>query len=115
MIYLLIWSQILFSIIGISLIIYSVWEYFFQPKSSFFTSKRIIEYLDESERRKYQKALAIPTAIIGIVIVIIVIFFIGNATRIFWGFYVVWLVWTMIINKIHLGYFSAWNVPKKIF
>jgi len=58
MIYLLIWSQILFSIIGISLIIYSVWEYFFQPKSSFFTSKRIIEYLDESERRKYQKALA---------------------------------------------------------
>jgi len=113
----MIYFRILLIATGVFLIICSVLRYFFQPKSSFFVYKRIIEYLNESELIKYQKAIAIPEAVFGIVFVISGIFFIGNDiySIIHLGSWIVYLICTMIINKIHLGYFSPWSVPKKIF
>ena len=113
----MIYLQILYIILGIFVIICSVLTYFFQPKSSFFILKRIVEYLDESERINYQKAIAVPAAIIGIIVVILGIFFFGSDSlfKIFLGSYFVYLVWNMIINKRHLGYFFALSVTKKIF
>jgi len=113
----MIFLQIFFIALGVFTVIVAVLDYFFQPKSSFFILKRVIEYLDESERIKYQKATAIPTAIFGIAIIISGIFFFDNDifSKIFHGSYVVLLVSMMIINKIHLGYFSPWSVGEKIF
>ena len=103
--------------LGLLIIIYSILNYFFHSKSSFFIAKRIIAYLSESERIKYQKAHAIPTALLGIIIVILGVFFIDNDvfSIIYLGSYIAWVVCSMIINKIHLGYFSVWSIPKKIF
>ena len=113
----MIYFQIFYIVIGVLIIIYSVLDYFLQPKSTFFISKRITEYLDENERIKYQKAVAIPIALFGIVVVIGGIFFFDSNifSKIFWGVYVGHLICTMIINKIHLDYFSPWSIPKKIF
>jgi hypothetical protein len=113
----MIYFQICYIALGIFLIICSAVNYFIQPKSSFFILKRVIEYLDENERIKYQKAIAIPEAMIGIVFIILGIFFIGNDiySIIYLGSWIVYLICNMIINKIHLGYFSPWSVPKKIF
>jgi len=112
----MIYFQIFFIVIGVFIIIHSGLGYFFQPKSSFFIRKRIIEYLDESERIKYQKATVIPEAIIGLVIVIIGVFFWNQEYIVKIGFGGAWgilIIWTLVVNKKHLGYFSPLSVPKK--
>ena len=112
------WVQIIFIAIGVLIITFSVLSYFLCFKSSFFVAKRITEYLDENERIKYQKATAIPNAVFGISFLILGVFF-WNQVNIFKiGIvfsYLGWFVSTLIINKIHLGYFFALSVPKKIF
>jgi hypothetical protein len=91
---------------------------FLHIKSKLLIYKRIIEYLDESERIKYQKAIAIPTAIIGIIWLISGVFF-WNQEYIFkiglYGGWCIWFVWMLVVNKKHLGYLFPLNVPKKIF
>ena len=106
--------QIVTIVLGILIIIFAVLEYLFHPKSKFFILKRIIEYLDESERIKYQKAIAVPGVLFGVVIIVLGLFFIDNDifSSIYWGSYVVWLISTLIINKIYLDYFFVWSVPK---
>jgi len=113
----MIFVQIFNVVLGVLMIVFSVWEYFFYPKSAFFILKRIIEYLDENERIKYQKASAVPGIILGIVIIILSVFFFDNdiASKIWWVAYIIWIACSMIINKIYLGYFFVWSVPKKIF
>ncbi|MCL1858480.1 MAG: hypothetical protein FWF92_04530 [Oscillospiraceae bacterium] len=113
----MIYLQIFVIAIGVLMIIIAVLNYFFHPKSVLFIWKRITEYLGENERIKYQKAQAIPVAIFGILIIISAVFFIDSdiSSKIWTGSYFVWLVWTAIINKIYLGYFSPWSIPKKIF
>jgi len=115
-------GQIIFIVLGILALIFSFIEYFLHPKSKLFVAKSIILYLGESERIKYQKAMALPNAIYGAIILISGVFFYSHTFRFFYGEFSVvgaglsfgWImtiVWTLTLNKRYLGYFSPRSIP----
>ena len=66
--------QILFIVIGVFMIIYSIFSYL-HFNSSLLLYQFIRKVLSESERIKYQKAIANPHLMLGVVFLITGIFF----------------------------------------
>jgi len=115
-------EQIIYIISGVLPLIFSFVEYFFQPKLRFFIDKRMILYLDETERIKYQKSTAIPFAICGVIILILAMFFYDRTFAFFYGEFSVYrvgvgfvmitaFIWLLVLNKKYSGYFDPSNIP----
>jgi len=90
---------------GSLLIIISVCQFFF-TNFKLFIWKNMRKILSERERVKYQKAMAAPIALFGVIVLISSLFFyeLAEIGYVIGLFVVVILV--MSINKHHLGYFS---------
>lgn len=106
--------QTILIVLGVLRVIISFLE-FLHIKSRLLIYKRVSEYLGENKRIKYQRATALPGAVLGIIWVISGVFFwnqefihnIGVS-----GAWYIWNVWQLVINKKHLGYFFPRNVPR---
>jgi len=105
-----------FFIVGAAIIIIqSAINYFFQPKISFFIHKKIVEYLDDNKRIKYQKAQAVTMAVFGIVIMITELLLLDYYifSKIFQVSSLVINIPLAIIHKKYTGYYTTRNIPKK--
>lgn len=84
--------------------------------SSILVSNRIREFLcSESERIEYQKAMAMPQAMLGVFILILGIFCWHNVHLFITGYFVcmvIWIVWMLVINKKYLGWYSPYSRRK---
>jgi len=106
-------QQIIFIVIGVIAIIFSIFSYL-HFKSSLVIYKFIREAISESERIKYQKATAKPYLMLGVVFLIIGIFLDNQALidMIRVASIVVWFVWILLINNKYLGYYFPWSLRK---
>jgi hypothetical protein len=102
-------------VFGALFIGFSVIQYIFHPTSRLFISRRLYLYLEESKRIKFQKVTALPSIVLGIVFIVVSVFF-WNHQYIYpfgmIGAWCTWIVWMMVLNKMYLGYFFAGSVPR---
>ena len=105
---------IFFVFAGATMIISSVLN-FLHINSRWLIYRRIGEYLGENGRIEYQKAIAAPMMLMGIIWLISGVFFWNRelilAMGVFGG-WCIWFVWMLVVNKKHLDYFFPLSVPK---
>lgn len=86
---------------------------FLHLDSSLLVSNRIREFLrSESDRIKYQKATAMPQAMLGVFILILAVFCWHNVSLCRAGYFVcmgIWIVWMLVINKKCLGWYFPYG------
>lgn len=107
--------QIFLIALGLLSIILSVFN-FLHFNSSILISNRVREFLSsESERIKYQKATAMPYAMLGVFILVLGVFCWHNISLFMTGYFVcmgIWIVWMLVINKKYLGCYSPYSRRK---
>jgi len=107
-------TRIVLIVCGIIFMVISVCN-ILHLNSSLFLIKRVHKTLSDSERLKYQKALAIPYAILGIIISLIGVFFFTErliSVIVFFACLFIYWIWIMVINKKYLGVLSPWSLSK---
>jgi len=97
--------RIAYITIGGLLVITAICQFVF-TSSPFFIRKRWRAILSESERAEYQRALSIPIAFYGILLlarsIFSIIIWLSTETVYVIGLFVVF-IWTAIVNKKYLG------------
>ena len=100
--------------VGSLLVIEAVCQFVF-ANSRFFTTKRLRELLSESKRAEYLRAMSIPIALYGLLLLarsaFSIMAWLRAETLYLIGLCAV-LIWAMIVNKIYLGSFFL-RKPKK--
>jgi len=106
--------HIIFIVCGGLIIVTSVFL-FYNILPRFLIYRFVREALGDERRIAYQKAIAIPSVILGAVVVFIGFFifeYVYASTLLFLLALTVYAIWTLHLNKKHFGYYFPRNLKK---